>query len=128
MADWEAADTGYRFVYFVQATRLGLIKIGYARDMASRMSAMQAQSPDSLKVLGTIECGRAKALEQFLHAEFAELRSHGEWFRPDPILLAFIEVNAAPSDRDEDFMPTLEQVTKVQKMFADVQWPSLKWQ
>ena len=38
-------------------------------------------------------------LEGVLHNEFSEHRAHGEWFRPDPSILAYIELHKT-TERD----------------------------
>lgn len=68
-------------VYF--AERDGLIKIGASRRPAVRAAALRA---DLLAFLP----GDART-EAALHLTFAHLRESGEWFRPAPELLAFID-------------------------------------
>lgn len=79
-----------RHVYFIQGAVTGLIKIGVADHVASRLSMLQPASPDILKVLATIRCERYGALERELHARFAAHRRHGEWFSPHPEILSYI--------------------------------------
>lgn len=80
------------YVYFVQAERLQLVKIGIARCMTSRLSGLQTGSPDKLILLGVIEPKGCKpyVLEQRLHERFWQDRQHGEWFNPAPRLMAYI--------------------------------------
>jgi hypothetical protein len=87
-----------REVYFVQAETLGLIKIGVANQASRRFVSLQADSPDPLRLLGIMTCENHGALEFTLHLRFAHLRVRGEWFRPDPELLAFIEENVIDED------------------------------
>lgn len=77
-------------VYFVQAVTMGLIKIGMTVDMSDRLKTLQVGCPDELKLLGVIYDRRALRIEQALHARFNEHHVRGEWFRPDPSLLAYI--------------------------------------
>lgn len=83
-------------VYFIQAEMLGLIKIGYASNFASRFSAIRTHSPDALRVLGLIESPIPKALEAEIHLKFCAAHSHGEWFMPVNEVLAYIEEYASP--------------------------------
>lgn len=82
------------YVYFIQATTLGLIKIGWTWDPLERLTRLQIGSPDDLKLLGVIRDASAERLESRLHMQFAHARRHGEWFRPEPDLLAFIALKA----------------------------------
>lgn len=109
-------DTPAGYVYFVQAATIELIKIGITQDVDQRLSVMRAQSPDKLRVLGVIEDRDPRGLEVALHTGFAHLRSHGEWFRPEPDLLAYIKENAVV--RDCDWTPTQAQLAAVQQRFA----------
>jgi len=77
------------YVYFIQATGTGLIKIGYSRDVTARLSDLQNMSPEPLELLLTINGDYE--LEGRLHAQFVEARRHGEWFEPTDDLLRLIE-------------------------------------
>lgn len=75
------------FVYFIQRREHGVIKIGQARDVASRLRSLQTASPEPLHLLATSQ----RHDERELHSFFQRERLRGEWFRPSPRLLAFIE-------------------------------------
>jgi len=76
-------------IYFIQDTGSTLIKIGYTGDDASkRLRALQTGCPSGLQLLH-IEDGEA-ADESRLHQTFAAFRERGEWFRPAPLILAYI--------------------------------------
>lgn len=77
------------FIYFIQATRSGLIKIGSASDPRGRLRSLQTGSPERLRLIGHIPGGTAR--ERQLHDQFAADRSHGEWFVPSAELVAFIK-------------------------------------
>jgi hypothetical protein len=68
------------FVYFIQPTGGGLIKVGYSTNPKSRFRGVQAECPVPLELLGFVPGDRL--LEAALHARFSEHRSHNEWFRP----------------------------------------------
>ena len=76
-------------VYFVEAPSERLIKIGKTRDIRQRMATLTAASPAPLRLLGVVlhQYGR---YELHLHAHFAHLRAHSEWFRVAPELRRFI--------------------------------------
>jgi hypothetical protein len=77
-------------IYFIQAGKAGSIKIGYTEcDVSKRLGDLQTACPQALHVLLVIE-GTVET-EKLLHRRFAGLRRRGEWFHPEPKLLAFIE-------------------------------------
>lgn len=76
------------WVYFIQAAT-GDVKIGYAGNPRSRMADMQTAHSKPLKLLGAIPGDMT--VERSLHKKFAHLRLMGEWFKPEPILMSFIE-------------------------------------
>jgi hypothetical protein len=76
-------------IYFMQGGKRGLIKIGFtAGPVSARRRSLQCASPVRLNVLLTLPGDEPE--EKALHARFAHLRRHGEWFRPGPDLLAFV--------------------------------------
>lgn len=79
-------------VYFV---RMGdLIKIGTTSNLLQRI---QGLSLTMGHVLATEPGGYMR--EQELHGRFAALREHGEWFRAEPELLAYIDAIPARGRR-----------------------------
>ena len=77
-------DHGGSVVYFVAAYR-GLIKIGVAKDVASRLRTLQTGSGVALELLATVP--GSYALERHYHDRFAVDRRHGEWFARSPELM-----------------------------------------
>jgi hypothetical protein len=104
MATWRASHQpagnpkafGYAFsgVYFV---RVGsFVKIGFSDDVKARYRVLLSASPYDMKPLGFIHAdGGAEELEERIHAQFAELRHRGEWFRFDGSIREFIADHAA---------------------------------
>lgn len=83
MARWRG------FVYFVECPLNGLIKIGVTDDHPDkRLGELRRGSPVPLQPLGILRGNRVA--EKAIHVRFHQSRSHGEWFRPTPDLLAFI--------------------------------------
>jgi hypothetical protein len=78
------------YVYFITYEN-GPIKIGKARSVPNRLSALQTASAEKLFVIGVMGGGGPK--ERELHETFAHLRIRGEWFRPDASLMHFIQAN-----------------------------------
>lgn len=81
------------WIYFLVAERLGRVKIGYTRDMKTRLKDLQAASPVLLHVR-VIWRGTYK-LERALHNIFHKARVHNEWFELTPALEQFM--SAYPS-------------------------------
>lgn len=77
-------------IYFIQATGIGHIKIGYtdADDALIRLASLQIGSPVPLKLLGTIPGSLED--EKDLHRRFGSARVTGEWFKAVPELLALV--------------------------------------
>ena len=79
-----------QFVYFIQADDEGPIKIGFtADDPKRRLNQLQTGNPAALKLLGSISAPITR--EKELHAELAEWRLQGEWFKPHPTVLSAIQ-------------------------------------
>lgn len=74
-------------VYYVQRAD-GLIKIGFSAVPQARIVTLRREH-GPLKVLATHKGGRDA--ERVQHRRFDHLRVTGEWFRPEPELLAHIE-------------------------------------
>jgi hypothetical protein len=75
-------------VYFFNCQGANAIKIGRSDDPTARLAACQTGCPLPLTLLGSIP-GRLST-ERELHARFASLRIHGEWFRAETELVEFI--------------------------------------
>lgn len=94
-------------IYFIRAVGLDLIKIGYTgRPIAIRLQALRCASPARLECVGLMRGTLVD--EKALHFRFAKARSHGEWFRAEPEVLAYIAEKTSPdhscrvSSRDRD--------------------------
>lgn len=87
-------------VYFIRATTLGLIKIGVAADVPSRLATLQNMSPDKLEVVARESGGIRR--EKELHALFANSKAHGEWFFPTDDLISYINRLQAKGGADYD--------------------------
>ncbi len=81
-------------VYFVQAGEGGPIKIGFARDVPSRLGKMRVDCPIPLTLLAVAE-GDA-SYESRLHQQFEGHLQRGEWFAPAPELLALVATLPKP--------------------------------
>jgi hypothetical protein len=77
------------FVYFVKPVgQRGPVKIGVSMNPQRRLAEFQAASPVALEMIGTMRGGHVT--ECRLHATFADLRLHGEWFDVDEHLEDFL--------------------------------------
>ncbi len=84
-------------VYFIQASDGGPIKIGVTTNLRSRLKSLQTGHAVPVCVLLSLSGDEAD--ERRLHARFAHLRMSGEWFRPEPELLSFIESVTSVANR-----------------------------
>jgi len=76
------------YVYFIRASMTRYVKIGFSKNPAKRLKAIQTSSPDTVELLvavpGTMQDERA------LHRAYADRRIEGEWFDPSPHMQNFI--------------------------------------
>lgn len=76
-------------VYFIEASSLGLIKIGSTGMVGRRVSAIQRAIPVPTALIGVVSGGTKREVE--LHQKYAAHRVQGEWFseaiRPEIDLL-----------------------------------------
>jgi len=76
-------------VYFACDRMSGDIKIGTSKNVRMRVSRVSSEVKHPIDLLATMDGNRE--IESIMHARFAHARTHGEWFRPVPELLAYIE-------------------------------------
>jgi len=76
-------------VYFAQDTLSNEIKIGTSKKVKPRLREVERQANRSVVLLATLSGDRE--VEGILHQRFARARIRGEWFRPVPELLEYIE-------------------------------------
>lgn len=79
------------WVYFVQSSIGGPVKIGRSSNPIARLSALQTAHPHPLRIIAKMAGGIE--VERSLHRLFAasRIRPDGEWFNPTPDLVAFIK-------------------------------------
>lgn len=75
-------------VYALWSPDTNLIKIGFSTKIRNRVSSIRVASPVPLELLGT--WSGTKLDEHRAHRELAEYRSHGEWFRLEPGVIAYL--------------------------------------
>lgn len=82
-----ARSTVKGYVYFIGGE--GRVKIGFANNVAKRLSALQTSCPFELRLLASFQ-GKMKREREF-HERFAALRMSGEWFRLEGEIKDFLE-------------------------------------
>lgn len=73
-------------VYIIQARPSGNVKVGIARNVATRLASMQCATWETLTLLAVMPGGVDR--ERQLHRRFATHHIAREWFRPAPEILA----------------------------------------
>lgn len=77
------------FIYFVEQTSDGLVKIGLAKDPERRVQAIRSSNPNGLRLLAV--CRGTVRSERLLHRYFKDYLAHGrEWFTPNQLLTDLI--------------------------------------
>ena len=67
------------FVYFLEYEGQG-VKIGFTRNLTSRIKQLQIASPFKLNLLFYIETSEPESVEHHLHEHFKDKCLNGEWF------------------------------------------------
>jgi predicted HicB family RNase H-like nuclease len=79
------------------------VKIGYTKDVASRLADLQLGNPHNVTLLGVIE-DATPSLERTLHKKFASDHHKGEWFRLTGDISKYIEAHCT-----KDGLPVLKR-------------------
>lgn len=116
-------------VYFITAREVGMVKIGCAYEPHRRLAYMQTASPVELTLEAMLP--GAYQEERGLHAQFAEHRVRGEWFKIVPEIEEMIAASICP-DRPRSIaqrrrilemhkagVPKNKGLTEQQKKYAD---------
>lgn len=92
-----AADTAG--IYFIQQGEAGPIKIGWSRNVRTRIATFQTASPYPLRLL-LVLAGEERD-ERRLHDWFSRERLNGEWFKSDGEVAAFIAAKLKAPDPND---------------------------
>jgi DNA-binding XRE family transcriptional regulator len=103
-------------LYFIQAAKVDLIKIGSSFNAVRRTEGFQVGSPVALRLIGVIE--GAGTSERELHRRFAAAHAHGEWFHATPELLAYVAEHARPARSKTERVEPSRDPTEAAKPFA----------
>jgi hypothetical protein len=105
----------------------GRVKIGIASNVENRVANLQMACPVKIEVAHTRlfpSRVRARMAERFLHSQFAEMRSWGEWFDLK-VSVAIEAINAAP---DEAPAVVFQRPVKVIEVRPVKERPTPTWQ
>lgn len=73
-----------QYVYVIENTNNGAVKIGVAHDPEARLKQLQTGSVDELRIAYTSYlCSNAFQVESFMHQYFADCHIRGEWYQAD---------------------------------------------
>ncbi len=99
-------------VYFIREGDAGNIKIGFTLDdINKRVADLQTGCSQELIVLHLIDGESSK--EREIHEQFSHLRIRGEWFRPDPELIEYIEELKRSGTVNEKMLNMSNQVQRL---------------
>lgn len=82
------APIAYRWIYFIRMGIDGPVKIGSAVNPEKRLGQLQTANPYRLTLMAKVPWIAGE--EQRLHEAFRHAQMVGEWFRPEPELIAHI--------------------------------------
>jgi hypothetical protein len=74
-------------VYVIASDQNDLVKIGYTSDDLARVKALRTGNPARLRIIRLVPGGQK--VERDFHVEFAQSRTHGEWFKFHPDMMTF---------------------------------------
>jgi len=77
------------YVYFFRLGEGGPIKIGFTKNIRSRLTIIQVGNPCMVVLLAVFPGGRKEEFE--LHKKFIKYKLYGEWFEPNEELLSLIK-------------------------------------
>jgi hypothetical protein len=67
-------------VYLIQAKGTSRYKIGCTTNLKVRLNSLRTKNPYELEVIHSIPSNDIEALEKAAHEQFAQYRTHSEWF------------------------------------------------
>lgn len=95
----------YSVVYFIQNLENRLIKIGYSRNLKSRLKSLGSEC-GRIQLLGYIKGGSVE--ESRMHDRFWTLHYKGEWFQSGRAILDYIQ-KYCQTPEEEYFAGTFEE-------------------
>jgi hypothetical protein len=82
-------------VYFIKDPQTNLVKIGYSKNVLTRLEELRYQHGKNLSILFLRSGNRRE--EKRMHQVFAASRVHGEWFSFDPAMVDYAESGIEPT-------------------------------
>lgn len=98
------------WVYFLRESGIGAIKIGTSKNVALRVRSIASGMPHGLTLLATMPGWHR--VETLVHQLFEHARIRGEWFRPIPELLEYIDEIKSSSEHTSPTSPVEEVRSK----------------
>lgn len=83
------------YVYFLEDTKTGRIKIGCSKSPKKRLIALQTCNLSLLILLGTIQTSNMYQLERKYHNEFKDYKLGKEWFDPCVKLSILVKLDSS---------------------------------
>ena len=104
-------------VYFIQRDSDNLVKIGFTKNLQSRLHAHKKEH-GHLSLLGIVKGARFR--EKLLHIAFHDARITGKWFTLTPELKAFIDEYATLQQQQIEARMVLTVTAEQKQKFRDV--------
>lgn len=73
-------DDDSKYLYLVRESWRGMIKVGITKHLKGRLGGIQCGMPQRCELLAHFATRRPRALERYIHVQFAAQRYSGEWF------------------------------------------------
>lgn len=67
-------------IYLIKQEGLNNFKVGITSNLRQRITTLQTGCPYKLEVLNTFESSYARNIESFLHKNWKDKNTSGEWF------------------------------------------------
>ena len=84
----EDAKTAQSFVYVIQNVDSKVVKIGYTKDLKTRLGQLQTACSHKLVILKTVEGGKDKECQ--IHLDLKDCRLNGEWFKWNEFVESYV--------------------------------------
>lgn len=81
-------------IYFARAGSDGPVKIGWSKNVTSRIAFIQPTMPIAINILRVIDA--EPWVERWFHQRFSHLRLMGEWFTFDAAMLMLVQPTERP--------------------------------
>lgn len=85
----EDSKTSQSFVYVVQNAHSKVVKIGYTKDLKTRLRQLQTACSHELTVIKTVEGGKDE--ESHIHLDLKKYRLNGEWFKWNEFVKSYVD-------------------------------------